>query len=92
MLSCLRESHFIVYKVIISIAFFHNFYWVFTQIRSLSICVEVLRPSQPNGVMSSAVARSLSKVLNWILIDTFENYFFIISVGFLHKYAAYLAL
>ena len=31
-----------------------NMSWVL--IRRISVCVEVLRPSQPNGVMSSAVS------------------------------------
>ena len=29
---------------------------IFTEIPPLFVCVEVLRPSQPNGVMSSAVS------------------------------------
>ena len=32
------------------------FFTVFNERVSLFVCVEVLRPSQPNGVMSSAVS------------------------------------
>ena len=53
------KKHFIVQKVSYGLNILLSIYYQSVteyQMRSLFVCVEVLRPSQPSGVMSSAVS------------------------------------